>query len=93
MRTGRAADIAWAACVPACGKLLQRRPISAGIARLVAMIICLLLPLAAFPDPPAIGEPAPAFALQGSDGMTHRLEDYRGRFVVLAWFPKAFTGG
>jgi thioredoxin-dependent peroxiredoxin len=40
-----------------------------------------------------IGDPAPAFALQGSDGKTHRLADYRGQTVVLAWFPKAFTGG
>lgn len=39
------------------------------------------------------GDPAPAFELPGSDGRTHRLADYRGRTVVLAWFPKAFTGG
>jgi peroxiredoxin Q/BCP len=40
------------------------------------------------------GDPAPAFALQGSDGRTYRLEDFRGKqAVVLAWFPKAFTGG
>lgn len=40
------------------------------------------------------GDAAPEFALQGSDGRTHRLSDYRGRqAVVLAWFPKAFTGG
>ncbi|MFC2173398.1 hypothetical protein ACFLU6_12305 [Acidobacteriota bacterium] len=33
-------------------------------------------------------------ALEGSDGKTYRLEDYRGeKAVVLAWFPKAFTGG
>ena len=39
------------------------------------------------------GDTAPAFALQGSDGKTHRLSDYKGKTVVLAWFPKAFTGG
>lgn len=42
---------------------------------------------------PAVGDPAPAFALTGSDGKVHRLADYRGSMVVLAWFPKAFTGG
>ena len=39
------------------------------------------------------GDPAPAFALPGSDGKVHRLADYKGKTVVLAWFPKAFTGG
>jgi thioredoxin-dependent peroxiredoxin len=41
----------------------------------------------------AVGDPAPAFTLQGSDGKLHQLQDYRGKTVVLAWFPKAFTGG
>jgi len=39
------------------------------------------------------GDAAPLFALQGSDGRIHRLADLRGHVVVLAWFPKAFTGG
>jgi peroxiredoxin len=40
-----------------------------------------------------VGDTAPPFALQGSDGKVHKLSDYKGRTVVLAWFPKAFTGG
>ena len=40
------------------------------------------------------GDPAPDFSLPGSDGRTHSLAESRGqRVVVLAWFPKAFTGG
>lgn len=39
------------------------------------------------------GDTAPDFALQGSDGKVHKLSEYKGRTVVLAWFPKAFTGG
>ena len=40
-----------------------------------------------------VGDVAPEFALMGSDGKVHKLSDYRGKTVVLAWFPKAFTGG
>ena len=41
-----------------------------------------------------IGDQAPDFELPGSDDSTYRLADYRGKkVVVLAWFPKAFTGG
>ena len=40
-----------------------------------------------------VGDMAPEFALPGSDGKVHKLSDYRGKTVVLAWFPKAFTGG
>lgn len=39
------------------------------------------------------GDAAPDFALPGSDGRTYRLAALKGRAVVLAWFPKAFTGG
>jgi peroxiredoxin Q/BCP len=41
-----------------------------------------------------VGDMAPDFSLQGSDGKTHRLSDYRGKTaVVIAWFPRAFTSG
>ena len=41
-----------------------------------------------------VGDPAPDFALQGSDGTTYKLSDFKGKqAVVLAWFPKAFTSG
>ncbi len=46
--------------------------------------------------PPAVkvGDRAPAFTLQGSDGKSHSLADHAGKqVVILAWFPKAFTGG
>lgn len=40
------------------------------------------------------GDPAPDFKLQGTDGKTHSLADFKGKqAVVIAWFPKAFTGG
>jgi thioredoxin-dependent peroxiredoxin len=39
------------------------------------------------------GDPAPDFSLPGSDGKTYNLAGLKGQTVVLAWFPKAFTGG
>jgi peroxiredoxin Q/BCP len=39
------------------------------------------------------GDRAPDFELKGSDGKTWRLRDLKGKTVVIAWFPKAFTGG
>jgi peroxiredoxin Q/BCP len=43
---------------------------------------------------PDTGDAAPAFTLPGSDGKTYTLADFQGKqAVVLAWFPKAFTGG
>ncbi len=40
------------------------------------------------------GDTAPDFSLGGSDGKTYKLSDFRGKqTVVVAWFPKAFTGG
>jgi len=40
------------------------------------------------------GDKAPAFELPGSDGKTYKLSDFQGKkAVVIAWFPKAFTGG
>lgn len=40
-----------------------------------------------------VGDRAPEFKLPGSDGKVHSLSAYKGKTVVLAWFPKAFTGG
>jgi peroxiredoxin Q/BCP len=34
-----------------------------------------------------VGDTAPDFALPGTDGKTYRLSDYRGRNVVLAFYP------
>jgi peroxiredoxin Q/BCP len=42
---------------------------------------------------PAAGDPAPAFALPDDSGAIRRLEDQRGRWVVLFFYPKDFTSG
>ncbi len=41
-----------------------------------------------------VGDNAPDFTLQASDGKTYKLSDFKGKqAVVIAWFPKAFTQG
>ncbi|MEQ8199445.1 MAG: thioredoxin-dependent thiol peroxidase [Clostridiaceae bacterium] len=40
-----------------------------------------------------IGAPAPDFTLNGSDGKTHRLSDYKGKKIVLYFYPKDNTPG
>ena len=43
---------------------------------------------------PDVGSVAPAFSAQGTDGKTVKLSDYKGKqTVVLAFFPKVFSGG
>ena len=41
-----------------------------------------------------VGDPAPNFKLEASDGKTYELADFKGKqAVVLAWFPAAFSAG
>jgi peroxiredoxin Q/BCP len=41
-----------------------------------------------------VGDSAPDFSLQASDGKTYKLSDFKGKkAVVVAWFPKADTPG
>jgi peroxiredoxin Q/BCP len=52
--------------------------------------------VAADPAPaasPAEGTAAPDFKLQDQAGKWHSLEQYRGKWVVLYFYPKDFTGG
>jgi peroxiredoxin len=52
-----------------------------------------LMVLPAVADELKVGDQAPDFTLKASDGQTYSLSKLRGKNVVLAWFPKAFTAG
>ncbi len=69
-----------------------------GVLTLVASLglVGIALAAAQSPSPAELkpGDAAPAFTLPGSDGRTYSLADFRNKQpVVLAWYPKAFTGG
>lgn len=42
---------------------------------------------------PTVGKPAPDFTLTTGEGNQVSLKDYRGKWVVLYFYPKDFTGG
>src|SRR5258707_1354768 len=45
------------------------------------------------PPPPAAGQPAPDFSLPSVEGGLVSLKDYKGKWVVLYFYPKDFTSG
>lgn len=64
-----------------------------------AAIACVALVASAAAQQPQVttelkvGDKAPNFSLPGTDGKTYTLAGLKGKTVILAWFPKAFTGG
>ena len=45
------------------------------------------------PQQPAVGSTAPDFSLTSGDGSQVSLKDYKGKWVVLYFYPKDFTSG
>ncbi len=65
------------------------------VRRLLILVFALLsLHAVAFAEPLTVGTKAPAFALKDQHGKEFRLPDLLGkRFIVLAFYVKAFTRG
>jgi len=61
----------------------------------LALLFAALLGFAglAFAGAPAVGSTAPAFKLQDQAGKWHSLSDYRGKWVVIYFYPKDDTPG
>src|SRR5436305_3634672 len=58
------------------------------------LVICATAVLAsAVTEAPAVGSNAPEFALTTNEGNQAALKDFRGKWVVLYFYPKDFTGG
>src|SRR6202021_3036360 len=45
------------------------------------------------PQPPAVGNPAPTFSLPSQEGAQVSLDQFKGKWVVLYFYPKDFTSG
>jgi peroxiredoxin Q/BCP len=59
----------------------------------VALVIAYGLFNTARAEQPAVGDPAPPFRLQDQSGQWRTLDEYRGKWVALYFYPKADTPG
>ena len=57
----------------------------------VAILAC--SPVNAVNELPAVGSAAPAFTLTNNEGKQVSLSDFKGKWVVLYFYPKDFTSG
>ena len=58
------------------------------------LLLSLLISFSGFVSALEVGDAAPDFTLQATDGKTYTLSDFKGKeAVIIAWFPKAFTRG
>src|ERR1035437_8654973 len=60
---------------------------------LAPLLILLAAPFATAADQPAAGEKAPAFSLSSQEGAAVTLDQNKGKWVVLYFYPKDFTSG
>ncbi len=59
----------------------------------LAMTLCGAAPATDGGRMPSAGEPAPDFSLPTNDGRQAGLKDFRGKWVVLYFYPRDFTSG
>jgi peroxiredoxin Q/BCP len=60
----------------------------------VTLLLASLLAVAADQaQPPMAGNPAPAFSLPSQEGTQVSLDQFKGKWVVLYFYPKDFTSG
>jgi thioredoxin-dependent peroxiredoxin len=60
---------------------------------IIALFLATFLTAADAPLQPAAGTAAPDFSLTSGDGAQISLKDFRGKWVVLYFYPKDFTSG
>ena len=63
------------------------------LSAIVGLVTLALVHAAETQKQPEVGKPAPDFSLTTGDGSQVSLKDYRGKWVVLYFYPKDFTSG
>ena len=63
------------------------------LSTLITFLTLLLVRAAETQKTPAVGQAAPDFSLTTGDGSKVSLKDYKGKWVVLYFYPKDFTSG
>jgi peroxiredoxin Q/BCP len=91
------AAIVIAICVGELGEdfMWIRLLIAAVVVIVVAVAACRFISakLVSARSAPAVGSAAPDFSLSSQEGLPVGLKDYRGKWVVLYFYPKDFTSG
>lgn len=63
------------------------------LSAIVGLITLAVMQGAETPKQPEAGKAAPEFNLTSGDGSQVSLKDFKGKWVVLYFYPKDFTGG
>ena len=71
----------------------MRKPILFTLAALLVLVAAFVTVHADDQTLPAVGQPAPTFTLPSQDGSEISLSSFRGKWVVLYFYPKDMTSG
>ena len=72
---------------------MRKYVLIAALAVLAAIVTWTSKPVSAWTEMPAVGSAAPTFKLTTNEGKEASLGDFKGKWVVLYFYPKDFTSG
>jgi peroxiredoxin Q/BCP len=72
---------------------MRRYAVIVALAVLAGIVTWAFKPASAATEVPAVGSAAPTFKLTTNEGKEASLSDFKGKWVVLYFYPKDFTSG